>query len=225
MRASGKRNARHSRVESKTCLARPQKVPPLTRSLRSLPPARPATLPRPGCPPPAPAGLRSPSRWPPAPCRAGALLRAALPQRGAVHRCSGRSHGAVASARPSGRVCLAPLPSPACERALTAPRPQGGGSAAMAARRAPRILASGAQASAIPPKAPPHPAAPACAPVVLDQAPAITRVGALPQTPGLSPARHGGEQLLRASLGRCAAHGPSVFSDGIPAEFPLYRKA
>ncbi len=212
-------------MESRACLARPQKVPRRTRSLRSLPPARPATLPRPGCPPPAPARLRTSLALASGPLSRWRAPAGAIAQSGASHRCSGRSLGAVASARPSGRVCFAPLPSPAGGRALTAPIPQDGASRALVAPRALRIGAPGAQAPAIPPKAPPHPAAPACAPAVLHQAPGIRRAGALPQAPGLSPARHGGEQLLRASLGRCAAQWPSGFPDGIPAGFLLYRRA
>lgn len=225
MKVRGKASPRRPRVAEKACLARPRKVPLPTRRVPRLPPARPATLPRPGCPPPAPAWLRTSLQGASGPrCRRRDTARRFAALR-ASHRCSSRSHGAGESARPSGRVLGAPLPSPVSGDPSRRPYRQDGASRPEVSRRALRIRESGAPAPTIPPNDPAHPAPPACAPAVFARRPAKIRAGALPRTPPTSALDPRGEQLLRASLGCSAGVWPLLGSDGIPAEFLLYRKA
>jgi hypothetical protein len=164
---TGTAHARRLWMESRSCLARPRKVPPFARLVPRLPPARPAALPRPGCPPPAPAWLRTSLCLASGPrCRRRNTARR-FAQARASHRCSSRSHGAGESARPSGRV-VGDRPAPAvCVAPLRRPCHQDGASGPIPAPRALRVVAPWRAGPAIPPQSPHRPAAPACAPAVL----------------------------------------------------------
>lgn len=215
--------ANRLRVAPQLCLPPPLKVPPFARLVPRLPPRSPAALPRAARPPRPAVWLRSIMPGASGPrCRRRNTARRFAPRR-ASHRCSGRSHAGLARAARLGSLVLESSGPHTllASRPYAAPsvgglRPLGWGF------RCPRIAPGRCGLAAIPPKLPPsrRPAAAAeqCLPPL--QSPP-TR--GQPRPPVLIAGQARGEQLLRASLGRCAVSVPSLFPDGIPALFLLYR--